>query len=153
MHAKCLHVHMLPCKVNSYFVEGSETKEILYTVGRNPNWNPEIHCKSILKSRNPIWNPEIHSEIRKSTLKSGNLIQDSIKILRKYPYTLHWLHYTARTCTNCFQWRNRMAPRWMTFVPGRSSRAVADPSSKRQQLRSKYNMQRQREGLKCNMNI
>ena len=62
---------------------------------RNPSWNPEIHCeiqKSNLKSRNPLWNPEIQSEIQKSTLKSGNPIQDSIKIVRKYPYT--FINYT-----------------------------------------------------------
>ena len=68
--------------------EGSATKEISYTVGRNPIWNPEIQQnpeiyseiqKSNLKSRNPLWNPEIHFEIRKS-----NLIT-----LRVYPYTLN----------------------------------------------------------------
>ena len=51
--------------------EGSVTKEISYTVGRNPNWNPEIQ-KSTVKSRNPLWNPEIHCEIQKSNLKSRN---------------------------------------------------------------------------------
>ena len=33
----------------------------------------------IQKSRYPIRNPEIYSEIQKSTLKSGNPIQDSTK--------------------------------------------------------------------------
>ena len=72
-----------------FLAEGSATNEISYTVGRNPIWNPEIQ----LKSRNPIWNPEIHTEIQKSNLKSGNpnlkMTQDTIKILRVYPYTLN----------------------------------------------------------------
>ena len=53
-------------------------KEISYTVGRNPNCNPEIHC-------------EIQESTLKSgfTLKSGNPIQDYIKVLGKYLYTLH----------------------------------------------------------------
>ena len=97
--------------------EGSVTKEISYTVGRNPNWNPEIHY---------IWNPEIHSEIqksteiRKSTLKSGNPIQDSIKILRN--------NYTTRTCTcTDFLWRNKRHhsewPLYLADLRGRVQRS------------------------------
>ena len=56
--------------------------------------------KSTVKSRNPFWNPEIQSEIQKSTLKSGNPIQDSIKIVHKYPYT--FINYTIRVHVHRF---------------------------------------------------
>ena len=91
--------------------EGSVTKEISYTVARNPNWSPEIHCEiqtSTVKCGNPLWNPEIHSEIQKSTLKSGNPIQDSTKIVHKYPYT--FINCTTQACTWTVLWRNRMSP-------------------------------------------
>ena len=85
----CIFNHSFIFKMlhGAIFYEGSATKEISYTVGRNPIWNPEIQRnpeihsevqKSNLKSRNPLWNPEIHCEIRKSNLMT----------LRVYPYTL-----------------------------------------------------------------
>ena len=62
-------------QILSSFHEGSATKEISYTVGRNPIWNPiwnpvqKSNWKSRnpkLNSRNPLWNTKIQSEILKS---------------------------------------------------------------------------------------
>ena len=69
--------------------KGSVRKEMSYTVGRNP-----------------LWNPETHSEIQKSTLKSGNPIQDPIKILTNvrilylHGHACAWIFYDLVAITS-----------------------------------------------------
>ena len=70
---------------------------------RNPLWNPEV-----LKPRNLLWNPETHSDIQKSTLKSGNPIQDSTS--PQISVYFYYLYYTTRRARPPLLWRNRISP-------------------------------------------
>ena len=79
--------------------EGPVTKEISYTVGRNPTeiQKSNLKFRNQSETQNPLWTPEIQFEQKK--IESLKMIQDPIKILCKYPYTNFITGFTW-TCTD-----------------------------------------------------